>query len=247
MPGLSDDISIRTVPVAGIVGGLGPLAGAHLYERFVRLTSAKTDQDHYSAVLLSRPFPSRLGHLGGVPGVESPLPQLVAATRDLQSLGCTVVALASATTHAYRVDVQEMTGATIVDGLRATTRELTHRGATRCVVFCTSPTRRQGLYEPSWPDDVELCYPTGAEQETLDRLILAVKSGRTGPAEVNVLGELIGRYRRRGYTALLGCTELPLLWTSDEPHETVVSVTDAIAAATLAAISDLAAGGDRPR
>ncbi|MCX4471587.1 Asp/Glu/Hydantoin racemase [Micromonospora sp. MW-13] len=237
MPGLNNGTGIRTAPVAGIVGGLGPLAGAHLYERFVRLTSAETDQGHFSAVLLSWPFPSRIGHLSGVPGVESPLPHLVAATRSLQSLGCTVLALASATTHAYRVDIQERTGATIVDGLRAATRELSVRGATRCVVFCTSPTRRQRLYEPSWPDDVELHYPTSAEQETLDRLITAVKSGRTGPAEVNVLDELIRRYRGRGFTSLLGCTELPLLWTPDGPDATVVSITDAIAAAAIAAIS----------
>ncbi|MET8159743.1 aspartate/glutamate racemase family protein [Sphaerisporangium sp. NPDC005289] len=238
---------MRTAPVAGIVGGVGPLAGAHLYERFVRLTAAETDQDHFSAVLLSRPFPSRIGHLGGVPGAGSPLPHLVAATRALQSLGCTVVALASATTHAYRVDIQRQTGATIVDGLRAATRDLSARGVTRCVVFCTSPARRQRLYEPSWPDDVELHYPTSAEQETLDRLILAVKSGRTGPAEVEVLDGLIRRYRRRGLTVLLGCTELPPLWTPDGPSAAVVPVTDAIAAATIAAISDPAAGGDRPR
>ncbi|WP_405113441.1 aspartate/glutamate racemase family protein [Micromonospora sp. NBC_01405] len=245
MPGLNIGTGIRTAPVAGIVGGLGPLAGAYLYERFVRLTSAETDQDHFSAVLLSWPFPSRIGHFSGMPGVESPLPHLVEATRCLQSLGCTVVALASATTHAYRVDIQERTGVTIVDGLRATTRELSARGATRCVVFCTSPTRRQGLYEPSWPDSVELHYPTSAEQETLDQLIIAVKSGRTGPAEVKVLDELVRRYCGRGFTALLGCTELPLLWTPDEPDATVVSVTDAIAAAAIAAISE-AVSSDGP-
>ncbi|MEU4776730.1 aspartate/glutamate racemase family protein [Micromonospora sp. NPDC023633] len=244
MRGLNNGTGVRTAPVVGIIGGLGPLAGSHLYERFIRLTAAETDQDHFSAVLLSRPFPSRIGHLSGVPGVESPLPHLVAATRSLQSLGCTVVALASATTHAYREDVQERTGATIVDGLRATTREVAARGATRCVVFCTAPTRRRRLYEPSWPDDVELHYPTRAEQEALNQLITAVKSGRTGPAEVEALDELVSRYRNRGFTALLGCTELPVLWSPREPDATVVSINDAIAAAAIAAMSEPAVLAD---
>lgn len=213
----------------GIIGGVGPLAGAHVYERFVRLTPAGSDQEHPSVVLLSRPFPSRIAHLTGVG--DSPLPYLTDAARSLLSLGCTVLALASATTHAYREAVCQRTGARIVDGLAATTAELAFRGATDGVVFCTSPTRRLGLYERTWPTGVGLHYPTDAEQRQLDHLIEGVKGGG-GSAET--LRTLIDRYAGRGIVCVLGCTELPVLWQPRVPATGVISVSDAIATAALA-------------
>jgi aspartate racemase len=217
----------------GIVGGLGPLAGAHLYERLVRLTPAGSDQEHPSVVLLSQPFPSRIAHLTGA--AQSPLPSLVDAVRSLRELGCTVIALASATTHAYRAAVQDATGVAIVDGLAATTSAVATSGASDGVVFCTSPTRRLGLYEQTWPADVGLRYPTDTEQLVLDRLIERVKSGTE---DIDVLRTLVGRYVSAGAACVLGCTELPVLWPRQTPG--VVSVTDAIALSALTAAGLLA-------
>jgi aspartate racemase len=225
--------------VIGVIGGIGPLAGAHVYERLVRLTPASSDQEHPSVVLLSRPFPSRIAHLTG--GGDSPLPYLVDAVRSLRAFGCTVLALASATTHAYREAVERRTGTRIVDGLAATTAELSARHATDGVVFCSSPTRRLGLYERTWPADVGLHYPTDTEQLSLDRLIDGVKSGK-GSAET--LRTLIDRYTGNGMVCVLGCTELPVLWQPREPADGVISVSDAIAAAAVTEAMALSAYQD---
>jgi aspartate/glutamate racemase len=39
----------------GIVGGVGPMASARFYARLIALTSADSDQDHLSAVLIADP------------------------------------------------------------------------------------------------------------------------------------------------------------------------------------------------
>ncbi|WP_019869699.1 aspartate/glutamate racemase family protein [Salinispora oceanensis] len=225
-----------TTAGVGIVGGLGPLAGAHVYERFVRMSPAASDQEHGFVILISRPFPSRIAHLSGL--AESPLPYLVDTVRSLQSMGCNVLALASATTHAYRRAIQQQTGAMIVDGMRATTQALTDRGATAAVVFCTRLTRQLRLYEESWPENVRLHYATEEEQRTIDELIDGVKGGRTGPVESAALHRLVHRYASVGITPILGCTELPLLWAPEEPTVEVVSVSDSIASAAIAAEAD---------
>lgn len=43
---------MRTV---GIIGGVGPLAGAHFYRRLVELTPAGRDEEHIPVVLATDP------------------------------------------------------------------------------------------------------------------------------------------------------------------------------------------------
>ncbi|MFG3558424.1 aspartate/glutamate racemase family protein [Micromonospora sp. NPDC047557] len=217
----------------GIIGGLGPLAGAHVYECLVRMTPAVSDQEHPSVVLLSRPFPSRIAHLGAA--AESPLPQLVDAARSLGSLGCTVVGLASATTHAYRRAIEEQAGVPIADGLREVAGELRAREASAAVVLCTSAARQVGLYNDVWPDGVALRYPAPAEQTVVDGLIDNVKTGAIRASDAAVLHDLILRHTDESTVVVLGCTELPVLWVPRERASRVVSVSDAIAGAVLAA------------
>jgi aspartate racemase len=42
----------------GIVGGLGPLAGADLFQKLIRATPVRRDRDHFDIVIEQRPFES---------------------------------------------------------------------------------------------------------------------------------------------------------------------------------------------
>ncbi|MGX4657963.1 aspartate/glutamate racemase family protein [Micromonospora sp. SCSIO 07396] len=217
----------------GIIGGLGPRAGAYVYERLVRMTPARSDQEHPEVVLLSRPFPSRIAHL--VEAAESPEPHLVNAVRSLQAVGCRVVALASATTHAYREAIQRQTDATVVDGVRTVADLLARSDTVRTVVICTIASRRIGIFERSWPRELGVAYPDEADQPVIDGLIDRVKSGNSHPSDIATLQRLVRRYTADGAACVLGCTELPVLWQPEGSTSRVVSVSDAIAVAALAA------------
>ena len=48
----------------GIIGGMGPAAGARLFTRVTEMTAARTDQEHIDAILLSDPsVPDRTSYL----------------------------------------------------------------------------------------------------------------------------------------------------------------------------------------
>jgi aspartate racemase len=219
--------------VIGIVGGVGPLAGAHLYRRLVELTDATTDEEHPSVVLVSVPVPSRIAHL--LDGGQSPLPALERALEMLADLGCTVAALASATTHAYRDLLLERTALELVDGIAAACADLASSSPALGVVFCTSAARQYGLYERAWPEGVELAYPDERDQRALDGLIAGVKNGAAPPRLARELRALVDGYAGDGTACLLGCTELPLVWSPTFGSEGIVSISDSIARAALAA------------
>lgn len=84
------------------MGGFGPLAGAHFYRRLIELTDAHSDEQHLPLLLLSDPaVPSRLQHLAGEG--PSPLPKLLEMARRLVAAGADLIAIPSATVHAYQI------------------------------------------------------------------------------------------------------------------------------------------------
>ncbi|MGW3832505.1 aspartate/glutamate racemase family protein, partial [Streptomyces microflavus] len=65
-----------TRPVLGILGGMGPLATADFYRRFVERTPADSDQTHLPVVMWADPaVPDRTAALLGEG--PSPVPALV--------------------------------------------------------------------------------------------------------------------------------------------------------------------------
>ena len=86
--GLAANTELSRLPAGtvGILGGLGPLAGAHFYKLLVEKTQAGNDSDHLPVVLISDPtIPSRVDNLFG--DGPSPVPRLVALAQLLESLG----------------------------------------------------------------------------------------------------------------------------------------------------------------
>src|SRR5437870_609987 len=75
--------------VVGVLGGMGPLATADFYAKLVRLTPARTDQEHLHVIIDSNPkIPDRTDGLGGEG--PDPTPHLVATARSLEGVGVEV-------------------------------------------------------------------------------------------------------------------------------------------------------------
>lgn len=116
----------------GIIGGMGPAATARLLSRIVELTAADRDQDHLDVTVLNRPsVPDRTAFLLGRPDAPSFVPALVDMARDLEALGCTVLAMPCNTAHARAEEVRErLARARIVDMPRETAAFLHDLGCT---------------------------------------------------------------------------------------------------------------------
>src|SRR5687768_12963046 len=84
----------------GILGGMGPLAGAAFAARLVALTPAERDQDHVPALLCNDPrVPDRSSARLGQG--EDPLEAMAAGVRLLERAGASLIAIPCNTAHLW--------------------------------------------------------------------------------------------------------------------------------------------------
>ncbi len=85
----------------GIIGGVGPLAGVDLLNKIIKKTEANCDQDHLNVVLFSCPknIPDRTLFLAGETSVNPayPISELLLKS---ENIGCSIAAIACNTAHA---------------------------------------------------------------------------------------------------------------------------------------------------
>lgn len=90
--------------VIGIVGGMGPQAGLALFQSVLCHTTAKTDQQHLPAIMISFPgaIVDRTAYLEGAASVNPAL-AIVNIIRKLEDAGASVIGIACNTAHAPRI------------------------------------------------------------------------------------------------------------------------------------------------
>lgn len=228
-------------PCLGILGGMGPLAGATFLTRLTLLTPATRDQDHLAAVLWSDPrVPDRTA--ARTAGGADPLPALLHGIRGLEEAGCGAIAIPCNTAHGWYDAMARAARVPILHIVEATADELLRLGARtgRIGLLATRGTLAMRLYQDRLeargygcivpdPDEVEHLVMAGIGRVKANRLAEA-----RGP-----LMEAATRLVGRGAEAVvLGCTEIPLAISAGEDAATLgVPVADSIDALARAAIA----------
>ena len=85
----------------GILGGMGPMATADLFQKITALTAASCDREHIRIYIDSNPaIPDRTAAiLGG--NAEECYRRLLADARELERCGCTALAIPCNTSHYF--------------------------------------------------------------------------------------------------------------------------------------------------
>lgn len=242
----------------GIIGGLGPLAGAHFYRRLVELTPAQGDGEHIPVVLVSDPtVPSRIDHLSG--RGNSPLEKLIEVCGKLVATGANVIVLPSTTTSIYQAQLAEKVPVPILSLIDQVGDAISHQGCRRIGVLGTTPTRTFAVYENAFSiRGISAVYPDDSSQVEVMAVIRTLKGEGNGLAgNDQVAGDEVGQrdllesLRARIVEivsspwansldgVLLGCTELPILFPDDcsripiAKRSSVFSATDILAEAAV--------------
>ncbi len=209
--------------VVGILGGMGPAAGADFARLFVQ---ACTDEMHAMQIQVSDqafpehwlaqvPVPDRttaleLPSLGG----HQPLEPMLQALGKLAALGAKTVAVACNTAHAWHAELQEMfPQLEVLHVAREVAQALSKRGVRDIGLLATDGTYRAGLYEKVLREEGLRCHlPLAAERECLMQGIYqGVKMGDLTLARACFQSVAHALVTRHGLTTLvLGCTEIPL-------------------------------------
>lgn len=102
-PGEGCGSKMNTPKLLGILGGLGPMSSAYLYEYITAHTKVSSDQEHIDIILSSRSStPDRTAFITGERG-ESPLPVMIEDARRLEKYGAEAIIIACNTAH-YFID-----------------------------------------------------------------------------------------------------------------------------------------------
>ncbi len=236
--------------VIGIIGGVGPYAGADLVRKVFDHTQAKTDQEHINLYLVSCPslIADRTEYLlhGGV----NPAGGMYTCFEKLVRCGATAIAVACNTAHAPEILGTMMEQAAIaypdvqlVNMIEETCRYLEHlfpEGG-RIGLLATVGTHMTGVYRrylDHYPK-FELLEPTVDGQRRVHAAIydtgygVKAKYPVTGEARAVLLDEAMRLLERGVVAIILGCTELPLALKPDMLPCELVDPTDCAARALV--------------
>ncbi len=204
--------------VIGIMGGMGPEAGADLFLRITAKTNAKCDTDHLHIILDSNPkMPSRQDAI--LNGGESPVPAMVATANNLIKAGADVIIIGANTAHYFYDEVSEKVNAPFLHIIEEAVKETVRLvpEAKRIGVLATTAAIKAHVYEKT-------CNKYGIEivsipSEIQDRMQKSIfdhaygfkYNGRTEKC-INEACAVANYLVENGAEALImGCTEIPLI------------------------------------
>lgn len=211
----------------GILGGMGPAAGADFLRLFVDACGAQL-RSHGSAVcdqaypehwLVQVPVPDRTEALllNGL----SPYPGMLRGVEGLAGQGAASIAIACNTAHAWHRELQAACpGIELLHIVQETVKALATDGVESVGLLATQGTYELGLYQAAFAEHGIACHlPAGPEREQVMRGILDVKAGDVAQA-TRLFSEVAGRMveRHGSETLVLACTEIPLALHRVDAH-----------------------------
>jgi aspartate racemase len=222
--------------VIGVLGGMGPLATADFYTKLVRLTPARTDQEHPRVIIDSNPkIPDRTAGLFGQG--PDPTPDLIATARGLVRAGADVIAIPCNSAHAFLGAIRDRVPVPVLDMMHEVAAAAAALKPRPQVVglLATPGTIRARLYHRTLAQQgIAVVDSTPAEDA---RMLDAIKSVKAGDLGTKVRDRVRAAARAlidRGAGAIiLGCTELPLVMAPNDVPVPVLDGTEILAAAAV--------------
>lgn len=231
-------VSVKSPRVVGILGGMGPAAGADFVRLFVQACGEHlrarnlplSDQAYPEHWLAQVPVPDRSAALRDTRhGGHQPLEPLLQAMGRLAALGSQAVAIACNTAHAWHASLQQrFPQLEVLHGVQEVAADLAARGVTDVGLLATRGTYDSALY----PRELEAwgvrCHqPLPAERELLmTGIYQGVKADNLPLARECFTEVAVALRQRHGLGVLImGCTEIPLALQA-QPALTAVELLD---------------------
>ena len=206
-------MSTQEKKTIGILGGMGPLATADLFQKIVLLTKADTDREHIRVYIDSNAnIPDRTAAI--LSGGEDPVPEMASALRHLEACGADCIIMPCNTAHYFLPRLQAMTKIPFLSILTAAAEACKAQFPGKTVgILATRGTLAANLYQEALVQaGVPYLVPDAPAQDALMRVIYdGVKAGK-GPdsCRADFLTVLEQMSAGGAEVFLLGCTELPL-------------------------------------
>lgn len=201
----------------GMIGGLGPAATVDLFDKIVKATHAKTDQEHFKLVIEENPqIPDRTACL--LAGGKDPTVSMYHAARRLEASGCEAIIVPCNTAHAFLPTLKRRLRTPFIDMQMTTLENIQARFKNpRIGLLATSGTIATGIYgEKAKAMGLTLVTPDEEHQKLVMSAIYGPKGAKAGFCDGVCKDELLAAAEHLVKehdcnVLILGCTELPLI------------------------------------
>lgn len=224
--------------VVGVVGGMGPLATADLFQKIIQSTPAGRDQDHLRIVIDDNPeIPDRTAFILGK-GAD-PRPLLIATARNVERLGASFLAIPCNTAHFFHADIQAAVRVPVLHIMKEVARHL-HGKVTRAGILASTGTLHTRLYEDNLASfGIDAVVPSGPGQDEVMDSIYSVKAGDLVKGRELALRAGEKLVSMGAQAVIAGCTEIPLVLHDGDLAVPVIDATQILAEACVrAALED---------
>jgi aspartate racemase len=229
----------KTKGTLGILGGMGPLATVDFMQKVIEATPASRDQDHIPMLVHAVPqVPDRTECI--LAGNDAPLAWMREGADKLLAAGAEAIAIPCNTAHYWYDALAEGLDIPILHIVDAAAASLAAKGITDGTIglLATTGTVTADVYQARFQAlGYDCVAPNEATQaDGVTAGIAAIKAGDLGDgrrrleAAAKTLVELDCR------AIVLGCTEIPIVLTSDlapAPGIGYLDATDALARASV--------------
>lgn len=200
--------------VLGILGGVGPLATIYFADLVIKMTDAKSDQEHIAMVILNHAsIPDRTEYI--LDNTKpNPLPVMIADAQQLERDNCNYIVIPCNTAHYFFDEIQKSVSVPIINILEETVSYAQKTVPNlRCLgILATEGTVKSGAYQSIIEKHgLSCCVPSEDDQKSLMHIIYdQVKAGEK--VDICEFLRIVGELKKSGSDAvILGCTELSVI------------------------------------
>lgn len=201
----------------GILGGMGPEATSYLYDKIIKSTPAKKDQDHVPIVIFNNPqIPDRteaILHNG-----ETPVNEIVKTAHKLEEAGADFIVMPCNTSHYFIKEISSSVRIPIVDMIFETFKFIREKypDVKKIGLLATNGTVQSRIYHKIFEkSEIEVLDLAEFEQEVfvMDSIYgdKGIKAGRKKDASSRLLTAVNSLKNNGAELIIMGCTEIPLV------------------------------------
>lgn len=194
----------------GIIGGMGPLATVHLYERIVLRTKAEKDQDHIRVLIDSNTnIPDRTKAIIG--NGQDPTVELIKSAKILENSGADFLIMPCNTAHYFVDIIKRSVNIPFINMPEETVKYTCDKYGNNTIVgvMATDGTIKSKIYENYYSKlGIKTIVPEKTQEKLMKFIYEVIKSGKY-EVGTYLLFEAVEELKKLGAdTFLLGCTEL---------------------------------------
>ncbi len=221
----------------GVLGGMGAAASANFYQAVVKIAQeqyhATEDTDFPPMFIYNYPL-TGFGETGFL-DEEAVKLQLIKGVQKMQDIGVDFIVIPCNTVHFFLKEMQQNISIPIISILEVTAQNVEKNLYKKVGILSSRSTKEYKLYENIVKNKgVDVVLTNDDEQSLVDTIIGHVIAGTQDMNDVQILNNIIMRFKQEGAeSVILGCTELPLAISQKDSELVLLNTISLLAEAAL--------------